>query len=226
MDDYDTLLDMKKEIDELSLYEQALKDKIDEINDVLYGNNMNTEVMSEEDRKKLIDKKVRDQKWSFTLKKIVGYWIRYMIIFFAKEELTVISGAVFTAFTCINLAYYCYCVLEADSIVRKRVEQSMPKAAETDYDALTKERDDLSKRLNYVSKKHIKLSREYDGLVAKLGEYEYQAYLGYLNEYLQYALEHSKELLSEACDNVKYTDYEYELDTFMEDENDRPYHLK
>lgn len=221
--DYDELLRLKKEVDELSLYYRVLKEKAKELDEKFYSNNLLAdehkddidELVTEES----INKKIREGRTNYNIGKILGYSIRYMGAVMANAIFDLPKGA-FTAFIFINLSYYCIVIFGYERIMRRKLEKKAEEH-QVDFEELAKEKKEVDQRLEYVQKRYCELSSKYENMVGKLEEDEYLEYLEYISEYLQYMLENSKELLQEVSDNYLLPDYDMEMDSSIDsEEND------
>lgn len=223
--DFNELLELKKEIDELSLYYSALKEKSKELDELFYSNNLLDLDYDEdeEDKEKSIDDEINEGRSHYSINKIIGYWIRYAIIIIGGSILDTPS-IVNTCLIIVNLVYYSVVLLGYEKIMRKKLEDK--EEDKIDFEEIAKEKRDVDRRLEYVREKYVSASAEYEKLVGKLNEKEYEEYLEYISEYLQFMLENSKDLLNEAQENCKVPDYDMEMNMLLDEkEEEHPYRL-
>lgn len=223
--DFNELLELKKEIDELSLYYSALKEKSKELDELFYSNNLLDFDYDEdeEDKEKSIDDEINEGRSHYSINKIIGYWIRYAIIIIGGSILDTPS-IVNTCLIIVNLVYYSVVLLGYEKIMRKKLEDK--DEDKIDFEEIANEKKDVDRRLEYVREKYVSASAEYEKLVGKLNEKEYEEYLEYISEYLQFMLENSKDLLDEAQENCKVPDYDMEMNLLLDErEEEHPYRL-
>lgn len=223
--DFNELLELKKEIDELSLYYSALKEKSKELDELFYSNNLLDLDYDEdeEDKEKSIDDEINEGRSHYSFNKIIGYWIRYAIIIIGGSILDTPS-IVNTCLIIVNLVYYSVVLLGYEKIMRKKLEDK--DEDKIDFEEIANEKKDVDRRLEYVREKYVSASAEYEKLVGKLNEKEYEEYLEYISEYLQFMLENSKDLLDEAQENCKVPDYDMEMNLLLDErEEEHPYRL-
>lgn len=214
---FDELLEIKKEIDELSLYYRALKERLEEIDEKFYSNNL-LDLDSNDDDVELItedsiDEKIRKGRSNYTVGKLLGYSLRYSAIITAHTAFDMPDWA-YMSLIFANVAYYAFVVFGYEKITRKRLESQMEEQS-IDIESLAQEKKQVERRLEYVRDRFTKLSDQYEKLVSKLGVNEYSEYLDYISEYLQFMLEHSKEMLKEASEACMHPDDDMEIDTFI-----------
>lgn len=199
---FEELLELKKEVDELSLYYAALKKRQKEVDELFYSNNLLEldDADDDYDVEETIEKKIKEGYSSYAMRKMVGYWFRYALLVIAQVSLDVPS-IFFTCLIVTNLVYYMTVVFSYEKIMRFKLEtEEEPKH---NYEALIKEKGEVDKCLEYVRDKYCSLSAKYEEIVSRLDASDYEEYLEYISEYLQYMLENSDELLSEAQENCK-----------------------
>lgn len=229
---YDKLLELKKEVDELSIYYQALKEKAKIIDEKFYSNNLLSVLENDEEETDLVcddDEISIDviKEGSGVFFKLVAYLVRRTLIAVACGTFD-IPAFIYCFLIIANFIYYLY-RLFVDNDIKIEEEPEIIDEPET-FEDLQEEKEKIDRRLEYVRGLFMKASREYEKLVAELNEKEYQEYLDYISEYLQYMLEHSDEILSEVEENYANIDEEIleSSDTSEEKKKDsfRLYELK
>lgn len=210
---YDELLELKKEIDELSLYYGALKEKSKEIDEIFYSNNL-TDLDSDDteddlDDEDSIDEQIDKNRRKYTFDKLIGYWVRYSLFLIIKTAFD-LPAMLYSTIVIINLAYYMVAVFGYERIMRKKLESKEEKK-EIDFETLAEQKRKVDKNLEYVREKYVSASAEYERLINDLNHTEYLEYLEYISEYLKYMLENSEELLTEVQENCENIDMADEL---------------
>lgn len=198
--DFDELLEMQKKVDQYSIAYQTLKEKLDDLYNKYYQNDMRSkENVVQEEKEDEEDKEKEEARFERFKGKIIGFALRYLVIMMFKLSFD-FSDVICAVAIILNLFYYYAFIF--DDMIKADKKNKKEETEEINPEEVFEEIKILEKKVKYVQEKYFTLSAKYQELVGRLTEKEYQEYLMCVSEYLQNMLENSDDVLSDSLDNV------------------------